>query len=498
MVGASNLNDPTTIWQVLTIDVTFSGSTPSEDSGSLSGDESYSLECIMGIKGTKQIDEHIARNFEEQNQMGICRWNKNGQESREVFLSLFFSYREHEDKRLVLLTNELTGQHASVDREGFQAGLRQLQSRHDKAGECVEIETLRQLRLLFDSEKSCREHYAAYMAYGVPEHPRVEQVELTNFCPCSCWMCPRPTKMKRTIGHMDIGIFRRICQQIAPHQKFLSLHHFGESLLYPKLPEAVAIATDFGIHTGLSCNAPFLRPEMSKRLQESGLSSISFNLDSFDTELYQKIRGVDFTVEENLRAIRRFVDSNCAGHRTLVSVQMIQMKCNEHEAGRFLSTAKDLGVDRATVVKFGQWDFADEEAAGMANLGSRALYSGTCPMRWDSVCILWDGTVVPCCRDYDGELVMGNLSQEPLWRLWTSEVYDQLRSDEGRFARCRRCWASWPYRIKARQKFGLGAFHRRQLETGRRLEWLTNDASSRYEKIGFPVAFRVARERTRK
>ena len=45
----------------------------------------------------------------------------------------------------------------------------------------------------------------------------------------------------------------------------------------------------------------------------------------------------------------------------------------------------------------------------------------------DSGKILWSGEVVPCCRDAQGEMVMGNIFQEDISRIWNGPRYRSFR-----------------------------------------------------------------------
>ncbi len=408
------------------------------------------------------------------------------------FLAPYFSFGPRRDGCNVMVRNELDGRETEMASDCLQSALRTISS--GMSGEGETMAALRDIDLLFPNEEACKKSYAAAGRARMSATPRIEQIELTNVCPYACRMCPRPRRMTRKTGYMDLGLFREICRQIAPFQRFVSLHHFGESLLHPQLPEAVAIAREHGLNTGLSCNAPSMDLPLAQRLQDSGLSSITFNLDSMNNDCYQKIRGTSHTVEENIRAIAAFLESNARlDEPTLVSVQMIGMRENKEDESDFMKTARDMGVDRALVVKFGQWDFSDAEAEQMADLEDRSLCHPPCPARWESLCVLWDGVVVPCCRDYDGDLPLGNLADTSLMEVWQGEPLDRLRADESAFAKCQRCWASWPYRVAKRNAVGYVAFHEQSAQRGTSLEWLRPGAGERYQSIGFPVAFRVAR-----
>jgi len=62
----------------------------------------------------------------------------------------------------------------------------------------------------------------------------------------------------------------------------------------------------------------------------------------------------------------------------------------------------------------------------------------------DSTYILSDGSVVPCCKDWAGYTVLGNLSQDSLQSIWNSPDYVRFRRDVSNgvfssFEVCRRC-----------------------------------------------------------
>jgi radical SAM protein with 4Fe4S-binding SPASM domain len=47
---------------------------------------------------------------------------------------------------------------------------------------------------------------------------------------------------------------------------------------------------------------------------------------------------------------------------------------------------------------------------------------------WSSCVITWDGKIVPCCFDKDAKYNMGNISEIPFNKIWTSKEYDEFRS----------------------------------------------------------------------
>ena len=61
----------------------------------------------------------------------------------------------------------------------------------------------------------------------------------------------------------------------------------------------------------------------------------------------------------------------------------------------------------------------------------------------DQLGILWDGTVVPCCLDHEGDLALGNLFEEDLDAILASPrakaIYDGFSKKQAAEALCRRC-----------------------------------------------------------
>ena len=49
-----------------------------------------------------------------------------------------------------------------------------------------------------------------------------------------------------------------------------------------------------------------------------------------------------------------------------------------------------------------------------------------CSYPWRSMALLWDGTFVPCCVDYDGRYPLGNAKQG-IMEVWNGEPMRKLR-----------------------------------------------------------------------
>jgi len=173
--------------------------------------------------------------------------------------------------------------------------------------------------------------------------------------------------------------------------------------------------------------------------------------------------------DQNIRELIRLRDSG--GYSTAITVQMIGMYKNQSEAATFLEYCAQVGVDRGVVIRLGRWDFADEYINILGEQTSPG-YDGYCSRPWQSAAVLWDGRVVPCCHDYNGFVVLGNLNDNSLSDIWHSPEAMAFRVNNPQYSLCKQCsYSSW-HRTERRNREGFRNFHREINTSGTRMEWL--------------------------
>ena len=66
-----------------------------------------------------------------------------------------------------------------------------------------------------------------------------------------------------------------------------------------------------------------------------------------------------------------------------------------------------------------------------------------CPGLWKTPVIRWDGELMACCADIDGEISVGNLRDHTFDELWFGEAMTRYRvlHIQGRFDEIPKCWA---------------------------------------------------------
>lgn len=397
-----------------------------------------------------------------------------------MYVIPFWSYRHTEQGYIIM--NQLTRQ----KRFFSDAAVNVLESSY--AGEMTSpravdedeiLAAAKEMHILFDSEEQADLWRTELERQWFHEFPLIDQIELTNRCPYSCKMCPRTLAMDRALGNMPLDLFERIIKQVAGEQTYMGLHHFGESLVHPGLPDAVAIALEYGVRSGISCNPPSLSPKLSKRLLDAQIATMLFSFDSLDPDRYREIRGQAAKFEKGDANLREFIRLRDEGdYATFTTLQMISMHRNEGETDRFLDYCRDVGVDYGVIIRLGRWDFDDSYVQQLGDYTSPG-YTGYCSRPWSSVVVLWNGLVVPCCHDYNGQVVLGDLKEQSLSNIWRSTKAKQFRLDNYVSPLCQQCGYSRWYREKQRGKEGFRRFHEERGSQGSRKEWINPRSTER-------------------
>jgi len=274
--------------------------------------------------------------------------------------------------------------------------------------------------------------------------PGLLQVELTSRCNINCAMCARSSGLSRQIGDMDIDLFKEIVDQ----SKYYSMpigwfHHFGETLLYPHLREALAYFKARGVGNGaISTNALLLNEEKRDILIENA-SYVLCCVDSMRDEAYQHIRNnkKHALVLENVKSLIEERNKN-RGECKIV-IQFLRTTFNGDEE---ISEMMDY---------FGQHDnlkYIEKGTVKHPKGGDISLYSSSnnidnrigCCMAKTQLCILNSGDCVACCWDADGEQVIGRIGEQTLDKIWQGKRHKRLQSsvnvgDFSSLPLCARC-----------------------------------------------------------
>lgn len=255
-----------------------------------------------------------------------------------------------------------------------------------------------------------------FFGIETPIYPTAIYVEPTNHCNLKCVMCPHG-KMKRARGLMDLGLFKKIVDDMAGKVNVLILHFMGESLIHPNLPEMVAYAHERGLFVQMSTNGALLSESLAEAIMGAGLDVLSIDFDGESPEEYERTRvnGTFSKLLLNLRgalAVKRRLKSRCT-----IVLQVIMFP------GQKGDLTGQLELDDLKSVQVRRKLFNDSFNTD----GHPVAHKRPCFHLWNDMTVAWDGTVALCCVDYDCRGALGNVAESSIKDIWNGEAIIAIR-----------------------------------------------------------------------
>lgn len=248
-------------------------------------------------------------------------------------------------------------------------------------------------------------------------------IEITNTCNLNCHFCPKHTREKRQLSAEE---FNLLTDKIRGKVCFLYFHLMGEPLLHPLLPQFITTAREKGFKTVLTSNGTLLhramelldtlphKIQLSLHSHESNakgeLSSYMDEVMTFSTQAAAKgtcmvLRlwnqgGRDKENEEVMRLIEKYVPK----------------PWKERPDGFRLCDHLYLEFDR----KFEWPNFENDIKKGDDNKNKDENREVFCKALLKQIGVLADGSLVPCCLDHNGDVILGNLLHQSLEEILSS------------------------------------------------------------------------------
>lgn len=260
--------------------------------------------------------------------------------------------------------------------------------------------------------------------------PAIMQIEPTNACNLKCVMCPR-NNMKRPVGFMDPALFEHIIVQGRKNSilRLIKLYFMGEPALHKDLVELVRIARRHGVPAvGFQSNGMCLTEELSRELLGLGVNDFGISFEKSTKGEYGQVRcGSDYeTVRTNVENLVRV--RNSMGVPTRIMLTAVDMGESEEQKQAFRA---DWGriVDYVSFIDYSPHEHTSIIAPDGKTVKSvkRLKVSSVCREPFEKMVVLYNGDVVPCCVDYDGACVAGNLARDSVEDVWTGPVLTSLR-----------------------------------------------------------------------
>lgn len=230
--------------------------------------------------------------------------------------------------------------------------------------------------------------WAAYEG-GLTHGPFVPDrlyVESTSFCNLHCIMCPTGLgTIKRPKGYMDLGLFQRIVDEVAPHAPAIVMHSWGEPVMHPKLFDMIRYARSRDVWTETSTNITLLTEERARKAIDAGLDQLFLAMDGVTKETYEAVRvgaSYDTTVRniENLLALKQRT-----GSKMRIVMQIIAMRETRAEVEAFVRRWTRPEVEQVNVKHLDTWGAQDGQIAAHALDQEEPPVRRPCPNLWPAI-----------------------------------------------------------------------------------------------------------------
>lgn len=254
-------------------------------------------------------------------------------------------------------------------------------------------------------------------------------IEISSICNLQCSFCPEVIREKKLI---DVELFRKIIDQVAPLTEQVCFHLMGDPLVHPKLSELIEICHERQVPIFFVTNGVLLRPEKAKLLLHPAMRQVNFSLHSFfdnfpdgDAGAYlEKIFAfTDEALEKrpdlyiNFR-LWNLKETRGAGEQNTRMLDAIRSRYRSEWNG-----SVDVQRHKSIPLKGRLYLHFDTEftwpSLDLPVLGEK----GTCYGLSSHFGIHVDGTVVPCCLDKEGDIPLGKVQDTPI-----VEILDSSRA----------------------------------------------------------------------
>ena len=259
--------------------------------------------------------------------------------------------------------------------------------------------------------------------------PREATIEITRRCNLRCKLCPIGNGRARHMPDMNFKTLVKFIDMFGANLKAVCLHNYGEPLLHPSLADFIRYVKSCGLpRVFLTTNGSHMPPSLAEELIASGLDCIRFSVDTTDPKAYAQYRigGNLSQVLDNMGNLRRARERRGAD-LPVIEAQALLMRQNEAFVHEFERIMLESGADRVrykTVNIFMSGEALKESGEGyLPDSHHYTRYStsspecakqdgemNACPWPWEQAVVLADGTIVPCCHDFNADYPLGKIT----------------------------------------------------------------------------------------
>ncbi len=268
-------------------------------------------------------------------------------------------------------------------------------------------------------------------------------IEPTTACNLGCPECPSGLKQfTRPTGKLDLGLHRRMLEQVKKSVFYINYYFQGEPFLHPQFLELIKEAKKNKIYTATSTNAHFITEQKAEEIVESGLDRLIISIDGMTQKTYENYR-IGGQLKKVIEGTERLIEAKkrLNSKTPHLIFQFLVVKPNEHEVEEVFELGKKMDIDEVRIKSAQLYDYIngnslmpENEKYSRYKLQPDGTYKlkyktgNHCWRMWSSSVLTFDGKVVPCCFDKDAQHVLGTIESKTFSEIWSNKKYASFRS----------------------------------------------------------------------
>jgi uncharacterized Fe-S cluster-containing radical SAM superfamily protein len=246
-------------------------------------------------------------------------------------------------------------------------------------------------------------------------HPSIE-IEINRHCNYRCVYCP-VAKSPKPKGFMSDETYRLVLNRIIEYGAvMITLNHYSEPTLDPKLATRIADAVALGLSVNINTNGSMLNDAIIKRFASFGGVRCKVNIPSVDEAEYRFLTGSNQfdRVIRNLKTLHKYrmpttLSINSPRDARADNVAAI----NDMFGDMFGESVRWSSDDRA--------GWLDTEAFGAKYVHTGRLNG--CAVVRGQLNISHRGTLFLCCQDFDQAYVFGDLHTHSIEQIKATDAF---------------------------------------------------------------------------
>lgn len=261
-----------------------------------------------------------------------------------------------------------------------------------------------------------------------PPFPTFTQFETGTACNAKCVMCPHPTMKRR--GTAPYSVINKVIREAAPKSASMCPFLYQEPFLETRLTNILANIKQHNsqCQTVVYSNMNHVPKETIDSILEFDLlDELHISFYGPTEELYTKWQP-PLKRADTVANIQQFFTLREQKRKKTPRITLHILNVPE-----ILEKAQGYAdvlpyVDCNAVVQFDTFHGAIPDMAGDQTkiLGAPAKHT-PCQRLWTGLNVHFDGSVVPCCLDFNDEHVLGNVKEQTLEEIWNGEPFYKFR-----------------------------------------------------------------------